>query len=61
MFKTRQHIKPQEMQEPIKRKSLATAQIPALLAVSLLVLNNKSSDKMHILIQLYKKSSNYGR
>lgn len=48
MFKTRQHIKPQEMQEPIKRKSLATAQIPALLSVLLLVLNNKSSDKMHI-------------
>lgn len=41
------------MQEPIKRKSLATAQIPDLLAVLLLVLNNKSSDKMHILIQLY--------
>lgn len=55
MFKTRQHIKPQEMQEPIKRKSLATAQIPALLSVLLLVLNNKSFDKMHIFIYITRQ------
>lgn len=36
MFKTRQYIKPQEMQEPKKKKSLATAEIPTLLSVLLL-------------------------